>query len=137
MTELLEPGRVRNAGEGLLFYLLYLLITLLISAGIGGLVGGLFGAGYQTGVFVGNIVAVLFCLGLGMGMLARKGHMGQSGYWGLVVLAGGLALFGGGLLGLIPLAVFSTRENGRVGSYASVEEEGDWQRDTDVPLDKV
>jgi len=129
-------SRVRTAGEALLFYLIFLLVVVVLSAMVGGL-GALLGAAFSTVLLLGNLLAVLFCVGLGVAMLRGKGHLGEPGYWGLIVLAGLLALFVGGFLGLVPLAFFSTRPNGRVASYASVEGEADWQRDTDVPLDKL
>ncbi|MCL4365610.1 hypothetical protein M1437_00060 [Patescibacteria group bacterium] len=87
------------------------LIAFLIGA-IMGLVTGVNDAkiGFSSGLRIGVIVAIIACLLLSFLILKNKNRLSDPLSLVLFVLAGILAIFGGALLGLIPVAYLSTRK---------------------------
>jgi len=108
----------RNWKEAVGFYIAYLLLMILVGSLLGGIIGSLFlpaaadfSGGFDFGVRVGTVVAVLISLLLSFAILAKKHLLNNFGLILLAIVAGILAFFGGGLLGLIPIAYLTTREN--------------------------
>ena len=80
----------------------------------GGLVAGTLGMiiqnnTYDFGLRVGNIIAVITSSGVSFLILKEKNVLGNFGLILLALLSGFMALYLGGLVGLIPAAYLSTR----------------------------
>jgi len=97
--DLTKFGTHRTTNQAIGFYIAYLIATMLVAM----IAAGLFGAGasnsdaFATGVRIGSAVAILVSVGGGEFKNILIG-----------LLAGILAYFGGGLLGLIPVAYLTT-----------------------------
>ncbi|MDR2431475.1 MAG: hypothetical protein LBD99_04405 [Candidatus Margulisbacteria bacterium] len=94
------------------FYLAYLVLGILLSGLLGGISGMFVGAerAEYSGAVVGGTAVVFFTIGLALGILQKKKLLGNFGCLLLVLFAGLLALFLGGLGGLIPVAFLTTRK---------------------------
>ncbi len=100
----------RSLKEAVGFYLAYLVLIALAAMLLGGVSGFIFpNASYQAGFNMGNFLAVIAVLVLSFTILTKKRLLGNFGLILVALLSGILALFGGGLLGLIPAAFLSTR----------------------------
>lgn len=104
-SKLTDYSYKRNTKEAVGFYIAYLLLVTLLSA----LAGALFGGDFQSGWQLGTKVAVIVSTLLSFILLFKRKLIGNFGYILLAILAGILAYFGGGLLGLIPAAYISTK----------------------------
>lgn len=101
----------RKGWEPLGFYLAYLLLVLLVTAIAGGIVGSFNRPDtFWAGVRVGTIVAVVFCLTLSYLVASAKKLTKGYGNLVLILLSGILAMWGGGLLGLIIPAYFTSKK---------------------------
>lgn len=110
--KLVEFDYQRSFKEAFGFYLAYLLVVILL----GGLMGG------AVGIFItseealfltmrmGALAAVITSLVLSFLILKEKNLLGDFKYIVAGLMSGILALFGGGLLGLIPVAFLTTQE---------------------------
>lgn len=83
---------------------------------VGALLGGLAGltmqnleSSFSWGLRAGNIIAVLGSLGISFLILREKKLLGNFGFVLLALLSGVLAIFAGGILGLIPAAYLTTK----------------------------
>jgi len=114
-------GHERTPLQALGFYIVYLVLLLVFAGLIGGIVGlfmGLFADvshPFQTGVTLGTILAVVSCIALSLLILYEKKLLNNFLYILLVVLSGLMALFLGGLAGLIPVAFLTTRKSKLTG----------------------
>jgi hypothetical protein len=97
----------RTAKQAFGFYVVYLLLLLLVAMLLGGIVGIISGQGFQAGLKVGQLMAIIVCLVLSFVILNYKKSLSPSNVI-LALLAGILAMLGGGLLGLIPVAYLTT-----------------------------
>ena len=103
---------VRTGKQALGFYIVYLVIAIIVG-GIAGGLGGLITSAaqepvdMQVGVKWGAAAAVVYVILIGMIIVIRK-KLG-IGYVILALVGGLLALVGGGVLGLIPAALMTTR----------------------------
>jgi hypothetical protein len=109
--KLTDFGYQRCGKEALGFYIAYLFLIILL----GGLLGLLYGlvvgdSSFETGVVIGNVLAVVVCLGIGNTIAKAKGEISYQTIL-LTVLSGILAVLFGGMGGLIPLAYMTTLEN--------------------------
>lgn len=105
----------RKVKEAIGFYLAYLFLIILLSGLFGGLMGLLTGQdNFEFGMRVGNIVAIVVVLGISVLILKKKNLLDNFGHIILILLSGLLAFFGGGLLGLIPVAFLTTKEGQKV-----------------------
>ena len=108
--KLTEFNHKRTSKEALGFYLAYLLLIVILSALIGGIFGLVIGEGsIELGMRLGGFVAVVVCLVISFMLLSKKNLMYNFGMLLLALLSGLLAFFGGGILGLIPVAYLSTK----------------------------
>ena len=99
----------RTAIEAVGFYIAYLLLCILLG-GVGGGIAGLFADDpFQAGLVVGSIIGVVFCSTLALAVAIQKRVLNDFVSWILIVLAVLLAILLGGIGGLIPIAVLSTR----------------------------
>lgn len=99
----------RNLKQAFGFYLAYLVLLMLVAALFGGFLSLIVGNGtFEFGLRVGNMVAVLTSVGISILVLRDKGLLGRFRNIVLVLIAGVLAYFAGGLLGLILVAYFTT-----------------------------
>lgn len=125
-----------NRRSAFLFYLGYCLLMLLLTALIGGPMYAAFGVSFQTSLILGNSPAVLLCLGLGILVVQSKGHLDNFGYWCFILMGGIMAAFTSGLGGMIPVAYLTTHPPAPE-TYWNIEDEEDWQREENVPLDRL
>lgn len=98
----------RTKVQALGFYIAYFVLTVIVS----GLVGGILGLvipnpSFESGVRIGTFIAIIFSVGLSFFVLKKK-RLQDFKLIVITILSGVLALFGGGLLGLIPAAYLST-----------------------------
>ncbi len=106
--KLTEFGYVRSYKEALGFYLAWLFTTIFAAAIIGATAGVLFkglDAGifesYDLGVKIGATVAILACTTFSVLICKAKGRLGDFSSIILILCTAFLALFLGGILGLL------------------------------------
>jgi hypothetical protein len=107
----------RTVKEALGFYLAYLFLIMIL----GGLVGGFLGmiekdGGFDLGVRIGTTFAVIFSVSLSFLILGKKKLLNNFGFILLALFSGLLAVFIGGLGGLIPAAYMTTRSEKQTDS---------------------
>jgi len=108
--KLMEFKYKRTTKEALGFYLSYLLLIVIVGALIGGIMGLVAGeSSIEFGMRFGGLVAVIISLVLSFLILSKKKLTKNFGMILVALLSGVLAFFGGGLLGLIPVAYLSTK----------------------------
>ena len=95
----------RDGKEAFGFYLAYFLLFILSS----GLLGGVFASDYDSGVILGQYLAIIAVTGLSFMILFKKNQINNFGLVLIAIVAGIAAVFGGALLGLIPTAYLTTR----------------------------
>lgn len=104
----------RSGKEAFGFYLAYLLFIIILSAVVSGIFLGIGyitpAHGYHTGMRLGTAVAITCSVALSLLVVIQKKLTGNFGYILLSLLAGLLASFGGGLIGLIIPAVLSRKK---------------------------
>ncbi len=110
---LTDLGMKRTGKQALGFYLAYLLLFMVVGGLLGG-VAGLSGVnsgsgGFDTGMRLGVTVSVILSLGLSILILRAKKKQNSFGLILIALLSGLLAILGGGLLGLIPVAFLTTK----------------------------
>jgi len=102
----------RNVKEAIGFYIAYLVLVILVAMVLGGIFELVTGdESFEFGLRIGNVVAIIASVGLFFLILKKKNLMGRFGYIILGLISGLLAFYGGGLLGLIPVAFLTTRES--------------------------
>ncbi len=107
--------------EALGFYVVHLIIAMMLGMVLGALWGGgqgSFAQGFQKGVRAGQIIAVIYSLGLALLILIKKQILGGAKNLFLALLAGILAALSGGLLGLVPAAYLTTLPAKQAGQQA-------------------
>ena len=97
------------------FYFFYLFLLLFTTTILGGFIGiiskiGFFGMSSQSGFYIGNAVAILFCIILSFVILNKKIAYTPINV-SIALLAGFLSIFGGGILGLLPILYLTMIEN--------------------------
>lgn len=115
-TELSDLSYTRSALQALGFYLAWLLLAVLVAI-LFSFVAVLvfFGDGFEEAVLefglrVGTVMAIALSMGLTYAVQRAKNlHRGFKAFF-LIVIAGLLGGFGGGLLGLIIPAYLTTRD---------------------------
>lgn len=110
--KLFEFEYERNFKEAVGFYIVYFLLVILLAGLIGGLVGLIISNGriLSMGMRIGNLVAVVISLILSFLILKNKSLLNNFKYIIVSLFSGVLALFGGALLGLLPVAFLTTRK---------------------------
>lgn len=106
-------GYQRSALEALGFYVAYLLCFGLCGGLLAGIAGVAFGASPEQGFQIGSISAIFFALILSIQVSRAKGIMKDYRTFIVILLSGFLAVFIGGLGGLIPIAYLTTIESHR------------------------
>lgn len=110
--ELTNFSYKRDKKEALGFYLAYLLLIIVLSALAGGIATLITNNySFDFGFRVGNLTAVVIVIYLYYLLLRKKALVVTFFHLILAVVSGLLAYYGGGLLGLIPIAYLTTREN--------------------------
>ncbi|HVA96577.1 MAG TPA: hypothetical protein VND99_02895 [Candidatus Acidoferrales bacterium] len=106
---LADLGYTRNVKEAIGFYLAYLLLLLIAGAVAGFLFGGVDSVNsFYAGVNIGTIVAVIACLILTYMIFMSKKRTKSFASLLLTLVAGFLAMIGGGILGLLIPAYLTT-----------------------------
>ncbi len=109
-NRLTDFGYKRTGIQAVGFYLAYLLLVIVIAVAAGSATAtATNNITFDFGFHIGNIVAIVSSLLLSFVVLSKKKLFSNFGYILLAVLSGVLAAFGGGLIGLIPAAYFSTK----------------------------
>jgi hypothetical protein len=103
-----DLSQKRSLANALLFYIITFLLLIGLSMAAG-FVGALtFGLEYEGGLRLGALIAVIACSYLSFTTASLKGIKNKPGVIALIVITPVLALFLGGLGGLIPVAALST-----------------------------
>jgi hypothetical protein len=115
--KLMELGYTRTKKEAFGFYLAYLLFFILVSALLGGIADFFmpeqsFDTAFQAGIKVGALSAIVMSLILVVLVIRAKKVFGDFKYLLLIPVTGLFSYFGGGLLGLIPIAYLTTCRQG-------------------------
>ena len=110
-SNLTDFGYKRDAKGAIGFYLAYLGLLLLLAMIIGALAGLMFQISFKQGVQAGAIIAIIVSIALAVTVLKSKNQLGNFGYIMLILLSGVLAIFIGGIGGLIPVAYLTTVED--------------------------
>lgn len=112
-SRLFDFGFKRTPVQAFGFYLAFLFLIMLTGA-LGGSVAGVFAPSaedaYEFGVKIGSILAVIICVILCALMLKAKNLHTHFGWVLIVFVSGFLALLGGGIGGLLPIAFLSTKK---------------------------
>ncbi|MGI6775953.1 MAG: hypothetical protein ACOX5S_01485 [Patescibacteria group bacterium] len=107
---LLDYSYKRSFKEAIGFYISYLVLTLILAVLLTSVLGPTSGQeNFDFGYRVWNLVAIIVTVTLSFLILKKKEFLGNFFYFILALLSGVLSYFGGGLLGLIPVAFLSTR----------------------------
>ena len=97
----------RTAKQAFGFYIVYLILLALVGMLLGGVAGIISDQGFQAGLKIGQLMAIIICLVISFLILNYKKSL-SPGNVILALLSGILAMLGGGLLGLIPVAYLTT-----------------------------
>jgi ABC-type dipeptide/oligopeptide/nickel transport system permease subunit len=111
-THLTDLQYQRTAKQALGFYLAYFVLFLLIAGIVGALVA--LSSTQQQNIVelstrMGILTAVIACTALGLLIVYKKHLVGHFPSLLIAVASGVCALFGGALLGLLPVAYLTTR----------------------------
>lgn len=108
--KMLDFSSQRNAKEALLLYLAYLVFVVLCSAIVGMLFGLLAGGSPQATVTAGAFTSSVVTFTLAILFLDKK-KLAETNFMYLILALTTpfLAFFGGGLIGLVPVAYLATR----------------------------
>tara|TARA_B100000131_G_scaffold297156_1_gene315635 strand:- start:740 stop:1072 length:333 start_codon:yes stop_codon:yes gene_type:complete len=104
--DLFSFNKERLPLQALAFYIVFFIIGLVL----GGLGGFIFASDFESGVLVGQVIAPIYCLVLGILILSQKDQLSSAHSSALFIVAI-LAYFFGVLGGLIPVAYLSTIKN--------------------------
>lgn len=107
----------RTPAQAFGFWLVYFLLGVLIAAIVDGMAGAVAEHPYQAVFLAGRIASVIYAAGLGAVICLNK-SLGVGWYLG-AVFGGGMAVLGGGFLGVIPAAMLTTRPTAHAGVPAS------------------
>ena len=105
-SDLFVFEKKRNGTQAFGFYLFYFLMIIVISA----VLGMLFARDFATGLVVGQVWAIVVCLGLSFLVLFKKNKLRSAGPLVIALLSGVGAYFLGGFLGLAATAYLTTLE---------------------------
>jgi len=95
----------RTTQQAIGFYIAYFVATILVAM----ILSGIFASDFSGGAKIGSQLAIVVSLVLGFYVIQQKKLTKNFNYILLVILAGVLSLFGGALLGLIPVAYLTTK----------------------------
>jgi hypothetical protein len=109
LTDLKYKRDTKQAFGFYVAYLIGIILLAMVSAAVLGVATGN-QDNFQFGLRVGTFVAILSCLGLSFAILQKKKLLQNFGFILLALVSGVLALFGGAIVGLIPVAYFTTRK---------------------------
>lgn len=130
-------GYQRNWKEAIGFYIVYFVAMVVVAAILGAMVAAIFlpasagrSGGFAMGVRLGLVMAIIATLVLSFSILAKKNLLHNFGFILLALLAGLLAVAGGGLLGLIPVAYLTTRP---IQAQSYTQAKLDTQAQSDTP----
>jgi len=103
----------RSASEAFGFYIAYFLLFLVIAAIIGGL--STFYSSDEAEVLqmasrLGIVTVTIISIGLAFCVLRKKNLLKQPTSIGIIILVGLCAMFGGALLGLLPIAFLTMKK---------------------------
>ncbi|MEM8858152.1 MAG: hypothetical protein AAGD96_07520 [Chloroflexota bacterium] len=110
-NELTNFALQRTTKEAIGFYIVYFIVGVILGTSVGAIMGLISDAGFNEGLVAGTVVSVIFCTALGIVIAFQKGSFSTPRSIGIIVASGALAIFTGGLGGLIPIAYLTTTEN--------------------------
>lgn len=99
----------RNTKEAFGFYLAYLVFIILLAMIVGAILGAVSAGGSDLGIGADTITGIVVTLALAYAIVKKKKLMSNFANLLLVLLSGVLAYYGGGLIGLIPVAYLTTK----------------------------
>jgi hypothetical protein len=101
----------RTTSQAIGFYIIHLILIIITAGLIAGIIGTAVNNNtFQFGARIGQISAVIACIALGLVIIKKKQLTNNPMYLILALVAGLIAYFAGGLLGLIPVAYLTTRD---------------------------
>lgn len=103
----------RTGKEALGFYIAYLVFTILAAVIVSGVLGAFSGNGAQFSVGSDTLTGIVVCLVLSYLIVKKKKLTSNFANLLLILLSGALAYYGGGLLGLIPVAYLTTKPSSK------------------------
>lgn len=103
----------RTKLEALGFYLAYLFLGILLGA-LGGSISYIATGTSEASAHMGQIIAIVYVAILALTVFQKKRLLNHFGYWVLLVVAVFMSVFGGAMLGLIPIAFLMTRKNNQL-----------------------
>lgn len=112
--DLTKLGYDRSPSQAVGFYLAYMLLLAAVAALISGIIGSFMPdekSAFDIGLKIGATIAVLSCLALSLMILKEKKQLDNFSLILLSFLSGLIAIFIGGLGGLIPVAYLTTRKS--------------------------
>jgi hypothetical protein len=113
-SNLLDFARKRTRLQALGFYIAYLILLILFSSVVGAVMAMAYPASntFEAGLRIGSMIAVLVSLLLATLVVIKKKRSDFLSLL-LVPVSGVLAVLGGGIFGLIPVAYLTTKEKGK------------------------
>jgi hypothetical protein len=126
--ELLNFAYKRNFKEAIGFYLAHLVLFLLAIFILGTILASASGIedtkiAYAFGLRMGSVVAIVYCVALASVVVKKKKLFGHFGYILIILLSGAVAIFGGALFGMLPVAYLTTAPIGGKKKPMFVEKE--------------
>jgi len=113
--ELFNFGFKRTSAQAFGFYIAWVVLIALAGGAVSAVLGAVFlggsdsfSTGFQFGERVGGVVAILMCTAVAITVIAARKKTKSFGAWIAVLFAAFLSVFGGALLGVIPIAYLST-----------------------------
>jgi hypothetical protein len=101
----------RSGFQAVGFYFCYLILFIMCGGLVGAIACVISGGGFDTGLRAGQVFAILACPSLAIAILKAKRKF-TFGYVVLALLSGVLAVYGGAILGMIPVSFLTTRNSG-------------------------
>lgn len=112
--DLANFGLKRTGIQAVGFYIAYLVLIVVLAAVIGGITGVVTGSNsFEFGLRLGQLVAIAGSMFIAYKITSEKKIEKEFSSILMVGLGGLLAVFGGGLLGLIPAAYLSTQKGAK------------------------
>tara|TARA_B100001093_G_scaffold123911_1_gene116524 strand:+ start:305 stop:643 length:339 start_codon:yes stop_codon:yes gene_type:complete len=106
--DLFNFQKERTPIQALGFYIVYFIGAVVL----GGISGGVFATDFESGLVVGHVIGVGYCLFIGFQILLKKDQL-NSPYTAFLFIVAILSYFIGALGGLIPVAYLSTIKNSK------------------------
>ena len=107
-SNIFDYGYKRSTRQAFGFYLVHFISIMLLGGIISGIYASLTGkGGFEVGLIIGSIMAIVLCITISTTIVIKKRIMSFKNVT-LILASGVLAIFIGGLGGLLPAAYLTT-----------------------------